>query len=268
MLGLSLWQRGSLFVALMVVGYRPVCAGGRAPGGIELLQIGDSISPDGTYTVRPGDTLSRLAARLLGNEERWPEIFAANRDAIQNPNLIQVGQVLRIPGSVPPPPVAEPSTEAMARWSGGKLSPREFIALLGPAAQAVARRTGVPASVTLAQAALETGWGKSTIGNAKNLFGIKGTGPAGSIRVPTREFVSGRTVTVQAAFRKYNSWEESIQDHADFLVRGRRYRRAFSAPNADQFAQAIAAAGYATDPNYAASLIKIMKAHDLYRWDQ
>lgn len=67
--------------------------------------------------------------------------------------------------------------------------------------------TGVPAAVTVAQAIIETGWGKHTIGEAKNLFGIKGRGPAGSVRAPTREFINGQWVTVNADFAKYDSFE-------------------------------------------------------------
>jgi hypothetical protein len=235
-----------------------------------MLPTTDTVS----YTVVPGDTLERLAQRFLGNEERWPEIFAANRNAIKNPNLIYPGQVFRIPSAdvtavdppIPRQPPSAPDSPALARWRGGRLSPRNFVQLLGPVAREVARRTGVPASVTLAQAALETGWGRSTIGDARNLFGIKGTGPAGSTTVPTREHLGGRDVTVRAAFRRYHTWEQSIEDHAA-LLKGRRYRRAFSATHPDGFARAIAAAGYATDPAYATSLIRLMRTHNLYQWD-
>ena len=77
-------------------------------------------------------------------------------------------------------------TGDLASYPGGKLPPAKFIALFGPVAQASMKETGVPASVTLAQAILETGWGGSSIGDAKNLFGIKGTGPAGTTRVYTQ----------------------------------------------------------------------------------
>ncbi|MBF0406518.1 MAG: glycoside hydrolase family 73 protein [Candidatus Riflebacteria bacterium] len=160
------------------------------------------------------------------------------------------------------------SSAELENWRGGKLSPSRFVALLGPAAREVYRRTGVPASVTLAQAALETGWGESTIGSAKNLFGIKGRGPAGSITVPTREYVNGRTITIRDTFRKYNNWMESIEDHAK-LLNGPIYRAAQQYKNnPDQYARAIHRCGYATDPNYATTLIRLMKDYNMYQWDR
>ena len=161
------------------------------------------------------------------------------------------------------------NSAALEAWRGGRLSPAEFVRLLGPIARESFRLTGVPASVTLAQAALETGWGRATIGNARNLFGIKGRGPAGSITVPTREYVNGRYVTVNAAFRKYNTWLESINDHANLLKNNSRYRRAFQySNNPNQFATEVHRAGYATDPNYARTLISIMRSNNLYQWDR
>jgi len=157
---------------------------------------------------------------------------------------------------------------ALANYKGGKLSPAEFSKLFGPVARESMKRTGVPASVTLAQAALETGWGGSSIGDAKNLFGIKGTGPAGTIRVSTKEFRNGSMVSEYANFRKYNSWAESIEDHGK-LLQNSRYSPAMKYKNnPDQFAREIHKAGYATDPNYSSKLISIMKSNNFYQWDK
>lgn len=241
---------------------------------------------DGLYTVTSGDTLSELAERFLGSASLWPRIYRLNSDLIQDPDLILVGWKLRIPGraggsddadagspspdrSRQGPPPSGASSAELESWEGGKLPPDKFIRLIGPVAQEVFRRTGVPASVTLAQAALETGWGDATIGDAKNLFGIKGSGPAGSVKVPTQEFENGRYVTVTASFRKYRSWMESVEDHAQFFKENSRYATALKyGRDADQFAREIAKAGYATDPAYANKLINLMKEFDLYRWDR
>lgn len=159
------------------------------------------------------------------------------------------------------------SEAALASYKGGKLSPAEFGRLFGPVARENMRKTGVPASVTLAQAALETGWGSSSIGDARNLFGIKGTGPAGTIRVPTKEFINGRMVTINDNFRKYNSWQESFDDHAK-LLQNSRYGYALKYnKDPNRYAQEIHKAGYATDPNYASKLISIMKANNFYQYD-
>ena len=127
----------------------------------------------------------------------------------------------------------------------------------------------MPASVTVAQAILETGWGKHTVGEAKNLFGIKGRGPLGSVRARTREYVEGKYVMIEADFAKYESFEQSITEHARFFLRNRRYARALQFKNdPDAFVREIHKAGYATDPNYAEKLIKYMRDHNLYRFDQ
>jgi LysM repeat protein len=131
------------------------------------------------------------------------------------------------------------------------------------------RETGVPASVTLAQAALESGWGKSGLSTqGNNFFGIKGKGPAGSVTMPTKEFLNGKWVTVDAPFRKYNSPSESFADHGNFLRQNKRYAEAFKhTDNAERFAQEIHKAGYATDPEYSNKLIAMINKYGLERFD-
>jgi hypothetical protein len=167
-----------------------------------------------------------------------------------------------------PPPVAPrgPSDEPADLKS---LSHPAFIAFVGSRAQTAMAATGVPASVTVAQAIVETGWGKHTIGAAKNLFGIKGKGPAGSVRAPTREFRNGAWVTIEADFAKYDSFAQSIEEHARLFLKHKRYAAALKVKDdVDSFAHAIQKAGYATAPDYADQLIKLMKTHNLYRFDR
>jgi flagellum-specific peptidoglycan hydrolase FlgJ len=132
------------------------------------------------------------------------------------------------------------------------------------------RQTGVPASVTLAQAALESGWGKSGLSTkGNNFFVIKGEGPAGHVLMPTKEFLNGKWVTVNAKFRKYDSPAGSFADHGKFLRENRRYANAFKhTDNAAQFAREIHKAGYATDPAYSDKLIAMIKKYDLERFDK
>ena len=145
-----------------------------------------------------------------------------------------------------------------------------FIALIGPAAQASARTTGVPASFTVAQAALESGWGESLLARqGKNLFGVKAD-PAWRGEVltfNTREFLRGAWVTVPAHWRKYADWQACIDDHAAFLRQNRRYTPCFACTTGAAFAWAVAHAGYATDPEYAAKLVSIIEQHQLARLD-
>jgi len=102
-----------------------------------------------------------------------------------------------------------------------------------------------------------------------NLFGIKADaswqGPI--ITQQTAEVVAGKTVTITANFRAYSNWLGSIQDHAAFLLGNPRYRPAFAYTDGVDFAKAVAAAGYATDPDYANKLIEIINAHQLTQFD-
>lgn len=84
------------------------------------------------------------------------------------------------------------------------MNPNEFIATLALCAIADMQSTGVPASLTIAQATLESNWGTSGLAlQVNNLFGIKGKGTAGSVEMPTTEVVNGKAVMVAASFRKY-----------------------------------------------------------------
>lgn len=130
-------------------------------------------------------------------------------------------------------------------------------------------------SVTIAQAIHETGWGKSELAvKANNLFGIKASAPwkGATYNVNTgEEAKDGTKYRTNADFRKYSSWEESIKDHANFLVSTEQrkviYQRAISAPTAKVQAEALTGT-YATDSSYGRKLIEYMDAYNLYQYDQ
>ncbi|WP_259658938.1 glycoside hydrolase family 73 protein [Burkholderia pseudomallei] len=147
--------------------------------------------------------------------------------------------------------------------------PDDFISEIGPPAQESAKGTAIPASFTVADAALESGWGTSQLAQqARNLFGIKANdwnGP--TVSMPTREYINNQWVTEIAQWRSYPDWLSSIQDHAVFLQSEPRYASAFQYADGPEFAAAIAACGYATDPNYANEVISIIATHDLTRLD-
>jgi len=151
------------------------------------------------------------------------------------------------------------------------MKPDAFITLIAAGAQESMRATGVPASFTIAQGALESAWGESGLAkSAMNLFGVKAdkswTWP--TVTIPTREFKDGKWVTVPALWRKYSSWAECLTDHAKFFIVNKRYAPAFKhTDNAEQFTLAIAAAGYATDPQYAAKVIAVIRSHNLTTFD-
>lgn len=141
----------------------------------------------------------------------------------------------------------------------------------GPLAQQEYSRSGVFASVTLAQAWLESNCGKATPPNSNNLFGIKcSSNWSGECsNASTSEYGSGGYFSITSGFRKYPSVEESIADHSKFLTENSRYSEhgVFTATNyADQI-RAIHNAGYATDPNYASKIIGIIQANGFDKWD-
>src|SRR6202000_677934 len=130
------------------------------------------------------------------------------------------------------------------------------------------QRYGVPAAVTIAQAIEESAWGRSGLAaQYHNLFGIKGTGPAGSVSLPTSEYEGGQWVTIDAQFRFYHNDAEPIADHAELLATSGYYTRAMADRTVpDAFANDLTGV-YATDPDYGANLIALMKLYNLYQFD-
>lgn len=159
--------------------------------------------------------------------------------------------------------------DLLARYRRGeRLTSNEFVRLIIPFAQASERATGVPASVTIAQAALETGWGKSARSVGNNLFGIKGSGNAGSHTAWTREYVRGRWVRVRAKFASYRGLEDAFIAHATLISGKPRYARAMAVRgDSFAFARAVHRAGYATDPGYTSKLHSIMRSRKLTQYD-
>lgn len=148
-------------------------------------------------------------------------------------------------------------------------SPREFIRALWPHARRAAAALDVPAEGILAQAALETGWGKHVMQqpdgrSSFNLFGIKADGRWQGEQVikPTLEFRDGVMQPERAAFRAYDSLAEGVTDYARFLQDQPRYREALQAESGEAFARALQQAGYATDPDYARKIGAIMNRSD------
>ena len=145
-------------------------------------------------------------------------------------------------------------------------SPVDFVNTLRPIAAKVSKEAGIAPELLLAQAALETGWGKAVIKHpdgrsSYNLFGIKADTNWQGDRVvsPTIENENGIAVKRNESFRSYSSYEESIKDYLDFLKSNQRYEYALSqAGNSEDFVNALQEAGYATDPEYALKIQGIL----------
>ncbi len=159
------------------------------------------------------------------------------------------------------------AADAIGVADGAPAVAGEFVERMATAAQNASASSGIPARFMLSQAALESGWGKREIRRSDgstsfNVFGIKAgkhwSGP--TVEVATTEYVNGQPRKVMAKFRAYRSYDEAFADYANLISNNPRYASVVASANAAaSFATNLQRAGYATDPQYASKLIKIMK---------
>ncbi|MFP1682507.1 flagellar assembly peptidoglycan hydrolase FlgJ [Alloalcanivorax sp. C16-1] len=175
-------------------------------------------------------------------------------------NVTSAGE--RTAVDAPRPPLR---AAANATAPAGRSAPEAFIDELLTPARDAARRTGVPAPLILAQAALETGWGRHRIttedgADSHNLFGIKaGADWRGrTTDVTTHEYIDGQRVRRVERFRVYDSYQDAFADHGRLLTGNDRYAGVLRAGDNGQAARALQDGGYATDPAYADKLVRLM----------
>ncbi|HZW14179.1 MAG TPA: flagellar assembly peptidoglycan hydrolase FlgJ [Noviherbaspirillum sp.] len=166
--------------------------------------------------------------------------------------------------------ITAPSASSAAAASRSNSSQPAHIAAfqqrLAPHAEEASRTTGIPAKFMLGQAALETGWGRREIvgadgTNSHNLFGIKATGgwKGKVVETATTEYINGVPQTRMEKFRAYDSYADAFRDYANLLRNNPRYQHVLAnSQDVTGFAQGLQKAGYATDPNYAAKLTRII----------
>lgn len=145
----------------------------------------------------------------------------------------------------------------------------EFIEKIGALSREDMKRSKILASLTIAQAILESGWGRSALAQAPNynLFGIKGDYNGAYCTFPTSEYINGKWCTVNANFRKYPSWAESLADHSALFNRWDRYSNLRENYNYRDVCNKVREDGYATDPSYSVKLINIIEQYNLTRFD-
>lgn len=227
-----------------------------------LLQNAESNAPIRTWT----DGLGRVADAIAGvaKSRRAESELDAGRSmgtsAFNNDPDVQ-----SLFGGGAPSGVAAPARGAEsaqnATVAGPASTPRteisnpDFVSSIAPAALEASQRTGVDPRIIVAQAALESGWGKHAPGN--NLFGIKSHGQDGGNTLATTEVVNGQPVRTNASFRAYASPADSVSGYADFINENPRYAAFKAAQGLDGQIDALGASGYATDPNYAAKIRSI-----------
>lgn len=218
------------------------------------------------HTVDEGETPALLAERYGVDAAT---IIEAN--ALWESDALEPGVRLLIPAGRP----LQNQWVNRVPWPApgtGERFKQQFIAAAAAVAQENQRRTKVPASVAIAQAINETGWGASRLAReGNNYFGIKGRnseGTAGVVWMNTWEVLNGRNVIRNEPFRAYNTPEESFFDYGLFFLSNRRYHPALAlVDDPHAFIRAISEAGFATDPVYAAKIIRIMDAYNLYQYD-
>ena len=189
---------------------------------------------------------------------------AANDAVKASPEAEQEPEEPIIPVNAPAAVAAE--TEELDEAFDSFESPADFVRKLYPLAERAAEKLGVDPKVLVAQAALETGWGRYVIqdgeqGTSHNLFNIKAMRDweGESVRVGTLEYRDGVARREQHAFRRYESFSQSFEDYAQFLQRHQRYANSLTqAGDSRAYVEALQEAGYATDPRYADKIVGIL----------
>jgi flagellum-specific peptidoglycan hydrolase FlgJ len=193
---------------------------------------------------------------------------ARNRrvDVIFNPR----SHVPPQPGPQPKPPQPRPAPNQPQPKPQPQPTPaaKSFPPVVVAAAIASHHRWRVPASVTLAQWAVESAYGTKMPRGSNNPFGIKAGKGQPFVEAQTREVIGGKSVTVVAKFRKFDSMAQAFDEHGRLLATSRYYTRAMSlAANPDSFADALTGV-YATDPRYGSVLKSVMRKDNLYQYDK
>nr|MDP2190615.1 flagellar assembly peptidoglycan hydrolase FlgJ [Rhodoferax sp.] len=222
----------------------------------------------------------QLAQNLSGRGLGLAQAMFAQLSRTMGGAAAQLPPGAALPGALPAPAAAKPITRApdlsfyeaataQATFSRSALPQahvEQFVSRMLPAAQRASQASGVPAQLIMAQAALESGWGRREIRKedgttSYNLFGIKADrswkGPV--VEATSTEYVNGMAQKTRATFRTYGSYEEAFSDYARFLVTNPRYANVLATQDPAEAAHGLQRAGYASDPQYGGKLIRIMQ---------
>jgi peptidoglycan hydrolase FlgJ len=227
--------------------------------------------------AKRGVGLADVLVRQLSNTVNAQQAMSLEQQGNASPSLeiaekIAAGIAAHQLASKEAPPVNSSRTVEGPEKLGRRSSSRpahvtEFQERLSAHAEEASRTTGIPAKFMIGQAALESGWGKREIVAADgtrshNLFGIKATsGWKGKVvEAVTTEYVDGVAQRRVEKFRAYDSYADAFRDYGRMLSKNPRYANVVAnAQDASSFAQGLQKAGYATDPNYAAKLSKLIQ---------
>ena len=250
----------------------PAAEGGHKNDMVLLNQRRLALPSKLTDRLLAGIVPSADPARSTLNTSSVPGRTSASMDAVINSSRKPMLSASGVQGrmqvygrAVAQPPLA-PAKQVFA-------SPDAFVATMLPMAQQAAERIGIDPLYLVAQAALETGWGKSVMrqqngDSSHNLFGIKATGSwqGAQARAITSEFRDGQKVKETADFRSYDSYQDSFHDLVTLLQSNQRYKEVLNAADKpEQFVRELQKAGYATDPEYASKISQIAKQMKTYQ---
>lgn len=247
--------------------------------GMELSgvdrQLTDALGTDASFSATKGDAqpfgikLDAQTGLPLKGQETWygtadspqaKRVADAVRQYMDRQNIQMFAEDEK---------ALKAGVEAARGKRDGFDSPEEFVQTLWPVAQVAARKLNADPKALLAQAALETGWGKKVPQDSDgqmsfNLFGIKAdrSWQGDKVNIQTTEFHDGIARREQADFRSYGSYVESMLDYTSFLQSRDHYQTALQqAEDAQTYLTELQSAGYATDPNYANKIVRIMNGN-------
>ncbi len=214
-----------------------------------------------TATRTNDDTAAGGISQWLGMSATDPNVANADKSRKTLEELIAQKQTLITSAR------SSDGAQAVSPGASRSAHVQAFQQKFAAAAESVSSESGIPAKFMLGQAALETGWGKNVMvcadgTSSHNLFGIKANaGWKGKVvESVTTEYVNGVAYKQTEKFRAYDSYEDSFRDYANFLQSNPRYKHVLaSGQDARQFAQNLQRAGYATDPQYASKLTRIIQ---------
>lgn len=216
----------------------------------------------------PGTGLAELIARQLSpKQDEAQEPLSAEDYLNRSASFAAAHRAAPKPADAASPVVEVREAQTPLKEVGGKplTNKEQFIETLRPYAEKAAASLGVDADVLLAQAALETGWGKSVIkhrdgSSSYNLFNIKAdkSWQGKQVKKATLEFDNGIGRKEMAGFRAYGSYQDSFNDYVQFIKENPRYQNAIKmAHKPERYMHELQQAGYATDPGYAAKVMRI-----------
>lgn len=233
-------------------------AGGKGSGLAEALVR--QLSKQIPGMDNEGGRLVGHKASLADYDRSLPALTPQLPERVQKVTSVAEKAVSPVPATATPPNLPD-------RFE----SPEHFVTELLPVAERIARDSGIDPKLMVAQAALETGWGRHMIRGEQgepsfNLFGIKADSrwQGDAVSITTTEFREGLPMKEQASFRAYQDYESSFRDYVSFLESNPRYREVLSvADQPEVFAEKLQEAGYATDPNYGSKIRQIMNRDSL-----